>query len=703
MSTDLPTTVPQVFTSPVTVPSDGDPLVVATIIDPLQALKDRTEFLQGAIVEPPGLYGYGLDGDITMSDADIQLNKDTEFNEVSWAVAATGQIRTNGWRLLAQLLDLTNAPVGGINADVNLSSTGEAFTIPGSVNFDVPAGTTSIDIVCVGAGGGGGEGARGYGGSSTGTLVGDFDKACAGGLGGAGGFMTASIPVTPGETLTILVGDGGLGGTGSSYFSGQDSQGGRNGGLGGGVSAVLRGGTILAIAGAGGGGSGGGSNGVVNSVQWESCTISLPQPGVGGAGGGTTGAAGTTGSGTPEDTNGVGGGGAGGTPSVGGAGGTTGVITYIPGSLSTTWDDVAGVDGSIGSAHPTQPGSNQGVINTGNVQGAGGGGGGQGFFSGGSGASGFTHRSTPNPAGHESYPGGGGGGGSSYVDPSATASSFSQGGGAAGGAGGSALQSRISPSHPDGVMDAGIQGVAGYVTISGLPAPAVENPGTITAPTAGLVPDTLGQSRELNTGGDGGNGGTAGSASGSTSSRTGDTAERQYQGWTEAAVFSGLPGGGGESGTESGGASGGGAGAVYVRARSIIRSSGTTATGAISATGADGANGLPSGDLGGGAGGGGGGGAVNIEYSTLTGTVKNSLVVANGGDGGNGGASTGAGKEGGAGGGGGNAGRIYTQDQLTGLRTSAVSTDGTAGADVPDGGGTGGGLGGTGGTCTQNL
>jgi hypothetical protein len=187
--------------------------------------------------------------------------------------------------------------------------------------------------------------------------------------GGLGGEATATISVTPGETLQVNVGgkggnglDGGAGGTGG--FNGGAAGG--NGccegpGGGGGASDVRRdtnasGDFALAerIIVAGGGGGGGGFGG----------------DGVGGVGGGLSGGPGANCSGGGGSV----GGGGGGTSSEGGAGGGNGG----KGDLGTGGAGGAGIDASDD----------------------GGGGGGGGYYGGGGGGAGFC--------------GGGGGGGSGF-------------------------------------------------------------------------------------------------------------------------------------------------------------------------------------------------------------------------------------------------------------------------------------------------
>ena len=224
------------------------------------------------------------------------------------------------------------------------------------VTYTVPAGVTSINVELNGAGGGGGSG--------SGTLS-----------GGAGGRVTGTLAVTPGETLTVVVGIGGTRPT--SYYSvvtgygGGGSAGGISGvgdsGGGGGRSAIRRGGVDIVTAGGGGGAEG--------SRFYA-----------GGLGGGTTGGSG----GGFQDGQGLGG-----TQTAGGAGGQG--ANSSPGSL-----------GIGGNASAYGAGFN----------GAGGGGGG--YYGGGSG----------NSSGSQP---GGGGGGSSYVALLTGTVVNTQGGGAAGG------------------------------------------------------------------------------------------------------------------------------------------------------------------------------------------------------------------------------------------------------------------------------
>lgn len=171
----------------------------------------------------------------------------------------------------------SSARMSLLGAMVGISSVGipgqELYTTVGSHSFVVPANVTEISAVTVGGGGGAS--------ASPGT------SNYSGAGGGGGALSYATIPVTPGEALTVIVGAGG-----GSSIAGSDS-------------LIERGATILV-------GAGGGSQGVYSATS-------------GGAGGTVlagTGGAGGTGGGSRNNDGGGGGGGAGGYSGNGGAGGT---------------------------------------------------------------------------------------------------------------------------------------------------------------------------------------------------------------------------------------------------------------------------------------------------------------------------------------------------------------------------------------------
>ncbi len=193
----------------------------------------------------------------------------------------------------------------------------DTFASPGETTFTVPAKVTSLQITARGAGGGAGQ-APG-------------DVGAVAGAGGSGSQITGTLAVTPGEVLTLAVGQrgadapqggtgnpcrqlGGAGGTSSAAGQGGGGHGGEGdssvcsagGGGGGGGSATtvtLSGSSTIIIAGGGGGGGGGGAIVGFNG------------------GGGGSGGTGTTGGAGGSGTNAGGGGGRGAAPTIQGTDG----------------------------------------------------------------------------------------------------------------------------------------------------------------------------------------------------------------------------------------------------------------------------------------------------------------------------------------------------------------------------------------------
>ena len=199
---------------------------------------------------------------------------------------------------------------------ITYNDTGTAQT------FEVPEGVTQVTIEAFGG------------------------QGCMGGL---GGLTTATIMVTPAETLTIDVGAGGCDGTGANYNGGGLSDVLYQGPGGGGASDVRQGGTDLSnrIVVAGGGGGAGIVFGDAQSA--------------GGAGGGTTGAPGAV----PAGWGPAGGG----TPTAGGVAGNCEDCT-APAEAPTS--GTLGVGGTGSFCEPNS--------------GAGGGAGGGGYYGGGGGS-----------------------------------------------------------------------------------------------------------------------------------------------------------------------------------------------------------------------------------------------------------------------------------------------------------------------------
>lgn len=304
------------------------------------------------------------------------------FRSVAIAGSAAA-LTTLGW---------LGATAPTISAVEPASTSPAEYTVPGGYEWTVPTGVVCANFDVYGANGGDGGAAEAVPGDVQAAIGGSYE----GGSGGKGGRTTATIAVTPGETIYLNVGGYGRGGDsvfdnsgpsvggengGGAGGPGYVEQGSPGGGGGGGASDVRRGGTGLdqRIIVAGGGGGGGGA-GFANDG------------GAGGAGG-DPGLPGGDGqnllslSVDAQNGDALGGGGGGGTQTGGGA---------------------AGSQNAVSVSDPATPGT-AGQGGDGATDYHGGGGGGGGWFGGGGGG-------TSSGA----YSAGGGGGGSSRGPTGAT-------------------------------------------------------------------------------------------------------------------------------------------------------------------------------------------------------------------------------------------------------------------------------------------
>lgn|GEM_PF-6973442 len=264
--------------------------------------------------------------------------------------------RPNGVFRCGAVLVLTVVGVLGWDASAFASSQTFMPNEGPEQQFKVPAGVTQIQVTAVGGAG----------------QQGSECTAGGGGAGGGGAEITAQLPVSEGETLSIDFG-GGAGSEASLCSAGA-------GGEGGGASRVASDSPSSPLVVAGGGGGGGAGFGTDE-----------PTVAIGGAGGSATNLVGSDGASGSSNEGGApvleGGGGGGGTESSGGEGGSA-AEGFPPGS-----EGVLGSGGAGTSANLFTFGS--------------GGGGGGGYFGGGGGAAG-------------ALAGGGGGAGSSFIAPSAS-------------------------------------------------------------------------------------------------------------------------------------------------------------------------------------------------------------------------------------------------------------------------------------------
>lgn len=237
-------------------------------------------------------------------------------------------------RTVAQGLSvlLGAAALTAVGGEAHAVTVHQDFTAPGSYTYTVPAGVNQVSITAAGAGGG--RGGNGYG---------------SGGVGGLGAQGTVTVPVEPGDLLTVAVGavggaggdhdkddagpggaspsgGGGSAGTGSTV-GGQDIA--RGGGGGGGATTVLLDGSYVIAAGGGGGGGGGaGANGKTGGAGGDAGIAGANADGAGGGSGGspasTTGTSGGSGGDANSGSGSGGGGGGGGGVTRGGSGGSGG-------------------------------------------------------------------------------------------------------------------------------------------------------------------------------------------------------------------------------------------------------------------------------------------------------------------------------------------------------------------------------------------
>jgi hypothetical protein len=231
--------------------------------------------------------------------------------------------------------------------------------------FQVPANITSLNVGLWGAAGG--------------------SNAAGNALGGSGGFTFAQVPVTPGETLNLIVGKGGRAGVGAN-----------GAGSGGGRTELLRNTSTLAVAGAGGGST--------FDVYYAGTGSEVGL--LGGNGGGPRGHAGM-------DVSINAGGGQGGTSTVGGAGGyTSGTYKGGDGAAKQGGNGYAGTGATvILGGYPNGGNATYGSVGSAVWACAGGG---DGWYGGGAGSS-------ASAAGLPATQGGSAaGGGSSYLAPGVT-------------------------------------------------------------------------------------------------------------------------------------------------------------------------------------------------------------------------------------------------------------------------------------------
>jgi hypothetical protein len=264
------------------------------------------------------------------------------------ALAGTVALATGGWFVLGSGDDAGAAPID------------EEFEFTGAEEpFVVPANVCEVFVLAIGAEGGDGNRA-----GDEPEPLGSADF----GFGAQGGSVATTLPVTPGETLDVVVGGAGgdaldevmnqaravaepqptggsMGGAGGFNGGGGGGDGSNGGGGGGGASEVFRAGSALVVAGGGGGGGG------------------YLDAGNGGAGGGPG-----------DDGTDAGSGAEGGSSGGNGGAGGSGASTGENGAPGQGGEGAFGLDAGGGGGGGAQGGGGGGSNDTSELSGGGGGG-----------------------------------------------------------------------------------------------------------------------------------------------------------------------------------------------------------------------------------------------------------------------------------------------------------------------------------------
>lgn len=245
----------------------------------------------------------GLLNEITASIGEIQQNGFPIWAADMAPYPAGAWVRHDG-KVLQNTIDSNSANPSATGSGWAATSSGGVQRFGASGTFVVPAGVTVVYLSGCGAGGGGGGGAGSSGSNGSGG----------GGGGGAGrSAIKEPLSVTPGQSITVVIGVGGAAGTSGSGNAGNGGRGGDtlvgNSTLAGGTGG--EGGSTATGAGGAGGSPGG---------QWGGDAQNPSFGGNGGCGGsgpfGTGGGGGRAGNGLTVSTGtiayGFGAGGAGG-------------------------------------------------------------------------------------------------------------------------------------------------------------------------------------------------------------------------------------------------------------------------------------------------------------------------------------------------------------------------------------------------------
>lgn len=196
------------------------------------------------------LPGYGLSGEGAGEQWIIQKvrinEQDGKFSSTTLELTGSSLVRRAQelWLDMVKRGNILVIPQPPITAPSAVTTV--TISTVGSSGWVVPSGVTQIQMTCNAAGGGGGGGAT-YNDST-------YHLSADGGTGGAGGRAVSILTVTPGETLTMVVGTGGTAGTTIAGSGANGVQG--LAGVRGGATQIQRGAAVLVSATGGYGGGG---------------------------------------------------------------------------------------------------------------------------------------------------------------------------------------------------------------------------------------------------------------------------------------------------------------------------------------------------------------------------------------------------------------------------------------------------------------
>lgn len=224
-------------------------------------------FIAGQSVEV-SLPVLGLDGQWVIQKSSL-TERDGLLAETVLEITRTS-LRRQSHELWIEMVK--RAKIIAVAPTIGQVVTAQVVTTIGSTPWVVPSGVVQVQISCHAPGGGGGGGAHRQSGS--------LNIYANGGSGGNGGLAISVIDVTPGESLTVVIGGAGNAGVTKTSTYPSTLTPGTAGGAGGTIQ-VKRGATILIQAFGGLGGGGGQAGYLTSSGAYQPTPIPGVQGGIG--------------------------------------------------------------------------------------------------------------------------------------------------------------------------------------------------------------------------------------------------------------------------------------------------------------------------------------------------------------------------------------------------------------------------------------